>query len=110
MEREVAGHRLGDLHHEIDGYRIYAAHRKTDNQPFLAKAPATEFPPLAEVQRLERELDKITERERELHDAMARSATDHERLRELQAELAACVCAREDAEAAWLETAAALEA
>ena len=41
---------------------------------------------------------------------MAASATDHARLRELQAELAAQAAERERLEAAWLETAELLEA
>ena len=36
---------------------------------------------------------------------MAASATDHERLRELQAELDALAAEREELEAAWLEAA-----
>ena len=40
---------------------------------------------------------------------MAASATDHVRLRELQAELDALAAEREGLEAAWLETLEALE-
>ena len=40
---------------------------------------------------------------------MAASATDPDRLRELQAELTALVAERERAEAAWLEVSEALE-
>ena len=63
-----------------------------------------------EVQRLERTLDRLGARERELHSAMATSATDHGRLRELQAALEACVAEREQVEATWLEVAETLEA
>jgi ATP-binding cassette subfamily F protein uup len=63
-----------------------------------------------EVQRLERTLDRLGARERELHSAMAASATDHGRLRELQAALEACVAEREQVEATWLEVAETLEA
>ena len=42
-----------------------------------------------EVARLERALEKLGEREEALHESMAAAATDHVRLRELQAELAA---------------------
>jgi ATP-binding cassette subfamily F protein uup len=63
-----------------------------------------------EIQRLERTIERLSARERELHEAMAANATDHARLRELQDELAACVGEREGAEAAWLETAEMLEA
>jgi hypothetical protein len=41
---------------------------------------------------------------------MAQSATDHARLRELQAELDAQTAQRERVEAAWLEVAETLEA
>ena len=40
---------------------------------------------------------------------MAAAATDHVRLRELQAELAAVAAERESLEAAWLEAAETLE-
>jgi ATP-binding cassette subfamily F protein uup len=63
-----------------------------------------------ELQRLERAIDRLGEREAELHEAMAASATDHTRLRELQAELAARVAEREDVEAQWLDAAERLEA
>jgi ATP-binding cassette subfamily F protein uup len=63
-----------------------------------------------EVQRLERALDRLGEREAALHEAMAASASDHGRLRELQAELEALVAERETAEAAWLDAAEVLEA
>jgi ATP-binding cassette subfamily F protein uup len=63
-----------------------------------------------ELARLERAVERLGERETELHAAMAASATDHERLRELQAELEAHVTERERAEAAWLDAAERLEA
>jgi ATP-binding cassette subfamily F protein uup len=58
-----------------------------------------------EAARLERALERLTERERALHADMASSATDHERLHDLQAQLDAVAAEREDAEAAWLEAA-----
>ena len=58
-----------------------------------------------EAGRLERALEKLAAREQALHADMAASATDHARLRELQAELDAVAAEREDAEAAWLEAA-----
>jgi ATP-binding cassette subfamily F protein uup len=63
-----------------------------------------------EVQRLERALDRHAERELALQEQMTASSTDHARLSELTAELEALVAERERLEAAWLETAAALEA
>ena len=62
-----------------------------------------------EIVRLERALDRLGERETELHEAMAASATDHVRLRELQSELTAAAAERERLESVWLETAEALE-
>src|SRR5215217_4958332 len=58
-----------------------------------------------EAARLERALEKLAAREQALHADMAASATDHERLRELQGQLDALAAEREDAEAAWLEAA-----
>jgi ABC transport system ATP-binding/permease protein len=79
--------------------------------------PARAAPPGAvlraarkEIQRLERALERLGEREAALHDEMAASATDHERLRALDAELRALRAERDGLEAAWLETAEALEA
>jgi ATP-binding cassette subfamily F protein uup len=63
-----------------------------------------------EAARLERVIDKLAAREAELHDEMAASATDHVRLRELQAELAERAAERERLEARWMEAAEALEA
>jgi ATP-binding cassette subfamily F protein uup len=62
-----------------------------------------------EVQRLERALERLDDREAALHESMAASATDHGRLRELNGELAALTAEREQLEGAWLETSAALE-
>ncbi|MFP5363689.1 MAG: ABC-F family ATP-binding cassette domain-containing protein [Thermoleophilia bacterium] len=62
-----------------------------------------------EIQRLERSLDQLGAREHELHAAMAQSATDHQRLRELQAQLEGCAAERERVEATWLEIAETLE-
>jgi ATP-binding cassette subfamily F protein uup len=58
-----------------------------------------------EAGRLERALEKLAAREQALHADMAAASTDHQRLRELQAELDAVAAEREDAEAAWLEAA-----
>jgi ATP-binding cassette subfamily F protein uup len=63
-----------------------------------------------EAARLEGALERLAQRERELHAQMAVSATDFARLRELQAELTALEAEKEDAEAAWLEVSEALEA
>ena len=62
-----------------------------------------------EVARLERALDRLGEREEALQGEMAASATDHVRLRALQAELAALGSERHELEAAWLESSEVLE-
>ena len=60
--------------------------------------------------RLERALEQLGDREARLHEAMAAQATEHVRLGELNAELSALAGERDELEAAWLETAAVLEA
>lgn len=90
-------------------------------RPAQAAEPSAASPPRAglgggaaraarkEIQRLERVLERLAARERELHATMAASATDHGRLFELQTELGACVAERERIEATWLELAELLE-
>ncbi|MGH2905330.1 MAG: ABC-F family ATP-binding cassette domain-containing protein [Solirubrobacterales bacterium] len=74
------------------------------------KAQRKEFKQIQKaVRRLERELAKATTREAELQEAMAESATDHERLAELQSQLASTVGTREELEAEWLEQSELLE-
>jgi ATP-binding cassette subfamily F protein uup len=55
-----------------------------------------------QVQRAERELEKLAAREAELHEEMAANATDHGMLRTLNARLAQLTAERDDLEAAWL--------
>ncbi len=62
-----------------------------------------------DLQRLERELEALDERERVLHEAIVSAATDHERLVGLGAELDALVSERERLESSWLEVASLLE-
>ena len=63
-----------------------------------------------DVQRIERQLAKLDVRVTELHGQMAAAATDHERLRALDAERAALEAEREQAEADWLEASSIVEA
>jgi ATP-binding cassette subfamily F protein uup len=63
-----------------------------------------------EAQRLERELERQTAREQELHELMAASSSDHARLNELTVELQTVSAERERLETAWLEAAETLEA
>ena len=58
-----------------------------------------------DLDRLERRLERLADREAELHDLMAAHATDHERLLELDAELRAVRAEREQVEEQWLELA-----
>jgi ATP-binding cassette subfamily F protein uup len=106
----------GSIRHLPGGIEQYVRSRQD------APAPATTAPAAKpggggalraarkELQRLERTIDRLGARETELHGAMAASATDHERLRELQAELETHVAERERAEAEWLQAAEELEA
>jgi ATP-binding cassette subfamily F protein uup len=63
-----------------------------------------------EAKRLEREIDRLNERERALQEEMAANPTDHARLSELQEELRRLATAREELESSWLATAESLEA
>ncbi|HEX3802321.1 MAG TPA: ABC-F family ATP-binding cassette domain-containing protein [Solirubrobacteraceae bacterium] len=62
-----------------------------------------------ELQRLEREIERSSDRERALHEQMVANATDHTRLGDLTAELKALIAERERLETQWLEAATLLE-
>ncbi|MEA2190278.1 MAG: transport system ATP-binding/permease protein, partial [Solirubrobacteraceae bacterium] len=62
-----------------------------------------------QVARLERAIERLAEREHELHAQMAASATDHTRLGELQRAIELLVAEREALEADWMASAEALE-
>jgi ATP-binding cassette subfamily F protein uup len=107
----------GGVRHLPGGIDQYVAERRAATE--LAEPPrrAPSAPPAQaviraarkEAQRLERALDRLSEREAALHEAMVAAATDHVRLRELQSELAEVASEREELEAAWLEAAETLE-
>jgi ABC transport system ATP-binding/permease protein len=108
----------GGIRHLPGGIEQYVDLRRAAPAAAAGPAPRTErvVPSGAvvraarkEVQRLERALDRLAEREAALHEEMAESATDHVRLRELQAQLEAQAAEREELEAAWLETSESLE-
>jgi ATP-binding cassette subfamily F protein uup len=80
-----------------------------DRAPRSATPGAVARAARKEVQRLERALEKLEQREADLHAGMAASATDHARLRELNADLAALAAEREQLESAWLDASASLE-
>ncbi|WP_045865217.1 ABC-F family ATP-binding cassette domain-containing protein [Streptomyces sp. WMMB 714] len=58
-----------------------------------------------EMQRIERQLEKIEEKQSALHSAMAESATDFARVADLDAELRQLSGQREELESRWLELA-----
>ncbi|MGW9326478.1 ABC-F family ATP-binding cassette domain-containing protein [Streptomyces koyangensis] len=58
-----------------------------------------------ELQRLERQLDKISTREQKLHAQIAENATDFAKVAELDAELRQLVGERDELEMRWLELA-----
>jgi ATP-binding cassette subfamily F protein uup len=67
--------------------------------------PAARVDPRAarkELARLERQVDKLTAREADLHAALATHATDYQKVSDLNAELGDVVAARAKAEDAWL--------
>jgi ATP-binding cassette subfamily F protein uup len=111
---DVYGLDAGGIRHLPGGIAQYLAEREAPPEPArrVESAPPAQAVIRAarkEAQRLERALDRLTERESALHAAMAEAATDHVRLRELQADLAGVSAERESLEAAWLEAAEALE-
>jgi ATP-binding cassette subfamily F protein uup len=62
-----------------------------------------------EVKRLERSIEKLSERESGLSQEMQASATDHTRLAELQADLEELLAERERLETAWIELSESLD-
>jgi len=104
----------GALRHLPGGVDEYVRLRAADTAAAAPDRPrrAAAAPPGAvlraakkDMQRIERDLDRLAEREAALHEEMARSATDHQRLRELDADRAAIGAERERLEADWLAAA-----
>ena len=118
--RGAVGGRASCRGAEIDFQSIWriSSDRKPPASPHRASPPASRDASLGaiiraarkDVQRLERELDKLSLREAELSELMAASATDHLRLGELQGELEALAGERERLEGEWLEASESLEA
>jgi ATP-binding cassette subfamily F protein uup len=78
--------------------------------PGLARSSAAEERTTRkELQRLERQLDRLAVRETELTDLLAANATDYEKLTSLGAELRALQSEKSDLEDRWLAMAAGLE-
>jgi ATP-binding cassette subfamily F protein uup len=101
----------GRLRHLPGGIDQYVELRRAaGEEPEPARAPRRATGPSGsalrdarkQVQRAERELEKLAAREAELHEEMAANATDHGMLRTLDARLARLTAERDDLEAAWL--------
>jgi ATP-binding cassette subfamily F protein uup len=105
-------HLTGGIEQYVELRRGAAAAATPPRSPQRKAAPSGAVLRAArkEVARLERELERLTEREAALHEDMAASATDHVRLRELQGELRATAAERDRLETAWLDASEALEA
>ncbi|WP_240501440.1 ABC transporter C-terminal domain-containing protein, partial [Streptomyces neyagawaensis] len=58
-----------------------------------------------ELQKIERQLDKLSERETKLHAQIADNATDFAKVAELDAELRALAGEKDELEMRWLELA-----
>jgi ABC transport system ATP-binding/permease protein len=111
--------RLSFLGGGIDEYldRIRTARAGSTGGPQAAPAaPGPARPSAAEeraarkeLQRLERQLDRLTIREAELTDLLAANATDYEKLTSLGAELRAVQAEKSGLEDRWLAVAAGLE-
>jgi len=106
--------RLSFLGGGVDEYldRVRAVRRA----PLAAASPPTGSSAAAErtarkeLQRLERQLDRLTAREAALSAELAASATDYEKLTSLGAELKAAQAEKADLEERWLAVAAELDA
>jgi ABC transport system ATP-binding/permease protein len=114
----------GGLRHVPGGIDQYLKerHSSEDRQPASSSRERRESPGAAaraarkdtrreelEVKRLERSIEKLTERESGLTDEMQASASDHGRLAELQANLEKLLAERERLETTWLELSESLE-
>ncbi|MFZ0192161.1 MAG: ABC-F family ATP-binding cassette domain-containing protein [Streptosporangiaceae bacterium] len=105
----------GGVDEYLDRIRTARAGSTGGSQP----APVASGPPRAsaaeerttrkELQRLERQLDRLTVRETELTALLAANATDYEKLTSLGAELRAVQSEKSDLEDRWLTLAAHLE-
>jgi ATP-binding cassette subfamily F protein uup len=102
----------GKIRHLPGGIEQYLELRRPEEPAASSKPAAKAVPNQAvvraarkEVARLERTLEKLKERETALHEEMAEAATDHVRLRVLQAALAENAAEQEALEMEWLEAA-----
>ena len=105
----------GGVDEYLDRVRTARAGSSGGPQPVRAAAAvprssaAEERTARKELQRLERQLDRLTVRETELTEALAANATDYEKLTSLGAELRAVQKEKSDLEDRWLTIAAEFE-
>jgi ABC transport system ATP-binding/permease protein len=105
----------GGVEEYLDRVRTARAGSSGGPQPVRAAAAAPrssaaeERTARKELQRLERQLDRLAVRETELAEALAANATDYEKLTSLGAELRAVQKEKSDLEDRWLTVAARLE-
>jgi ATP-binding cassette subfamily F protein uup len=106
--------RLSFLGGGVDEYldRVRAVRRvpPAAAPPPTGSSAAAERTARKELQRLERQLDRLTAREADLSAELAANATDYEKLTSLGAELKAAQAEKADLEERWLAVAADLDA
>ncbi|MBV9485313.1 MAG: ABC-F family ATP-binding cassette domain-containing protein, partial [Frankiaceae bacterium] len=99
----------GTLRHLPGGVEDYLALRRTAGEMLSEstdRAPTGDSRAVRkEMARIERRLEKIAVAESRLHEAIAESATDHERVLALDTELRGLADERSDLEERWLEVA-----
>ncbi|MEV0359187.1 ABC-F family ATP-binding cassette domain-containing protein [Nocardia sp. NPDC050697] len=84
---------------------LRAAAATATDAPKSAVDPAAYRAARKELSKLERALDKLTERERTLHDALLAAATEPDRLADLNAELLRVTAEKATTEERWMELA-----
>jgi ATP-binding cassette subfamily F protein uup len=82
-----------------------AAAAPVADKPAADKSAADQRAAKKELQKIERQLDKVSERETKLHAQIAENATDFAKVAELDAELRDLAGQREELELRWLELA-----
>jgi ABC transport system ATP-binding/permease protein len=89
--------------------RAVATQERTQAARNTVSAPAAERAARKELQRLERQIDRASERESSLSTELAANATDYEKLTELGARLRVLQAEKAGLEERWLEVASSLE-
>jgi ATP-binding cassette subfamily F protein uup len=89
--------------------RAAATPDRTQAARNTVSAPAAERAARKELQRLERQIDRASEREESLSQELAANATDYEKLTELGAQLRVLQAEKAGLEERWLEVAGSLE-